>query len=130
LEKLEGVKVGAGDVITLYTGRWKREAALGVTQPHAGYQADVAYFLKERSVAGLGHDHIQDVGPTGFPAAIGNPLHKLALAAMGITIFDNLDLERAVEIARQQKRYEYLFTVAPWRIEKGTGSPVNPTGIF
>jgi hypothetical protein len=29
LEKMEHVKVSAGDVILLYTGRWKRRAALG-----------------------------------------------------------------------------------------------------
>ncbi len=130
LEKVEHVRVGPGDVILLYTGRWKREAAKGVAQEHAGYHADVAYFLKDRSVAGLAHDHIQDVGPTGFPQAIGNPLHKLALAAMGMTIFDNLDLERAADVAREKKRYEFLFTVAPWRVEKGTGSPVNPLAVF
>jgi kynurenine formamidase len=130
LEKIEGVKVGPGDIILLYTGRWKREAALGVTRDHAGYHADVAYFLKERDVALIGHDHIQDVGPTGFPQVLGNPLHKLALAALGVTIFDNLDLERAVDVARRLRRSEFLFTVAPLRIEKGTGSPVNPTALF
>jgi kynurenine formamidase len=130
LEKIEGVKAGAGDIITLYTGRWKREAARGVAQGHAGYQADVAYFLKERSVALIAHDHIQDVGPTGFPQVIGNPLHKLALASLGVSIIDNLDLERAIEAARRLKRYEYLFTVAPLRIQNGTGTPVNPTAIF
>src|SRR5881396_2432903 len=50
LEKLERVKVSAGDVILLYTGRWKRRAALGAwpnTSGFAGYHADVAYFLKD-----------------------------------------------------------------------------------
>src|SRR6266851_10002335 len=52
LEKLEHVKVSPGDVILLYTGRWKRRAALGPwpnTAGFAGYHADVAYFIKERS---------------------------------------------------------------------------------
>lgn len=45
LEKLERVKVSAGDVILLYSGRWKRRAALGPwpnTAGFAGYHADVA----------------------------------------------------------------------------------------
>src|SRR5882762_5321781 len=44
LEKLEHVKVSPGDVILLYTGRWKRRAALGPWSPangYAGYHADV-----------------------------------------------------------------------------------------
>jgi kynurenine formamidase len=133
LEKLEHVKVSAGDVILLYTGRWKRRAALGAWPREtgfAGYHADVAYFLKERGVSFIAGDGPNDVVPTGLPASVPNPLHRLALVAMGVDIFDNLDFERAVEQARRLNRYEFLFTAAPLRIEKGTGSPLNPLAIF
>ena len=133
LEKLERVKVSAGDVILLYTGRWKRRAALGPwpnTTGFAGYHADVAYFIKERGVSFIGCDGPNDVQPSGLPTAIGIPLHRLALVAMGVSIFDNLDFERAVEQARQLNRYEFLFMAAPLRIDKGTGSPLNPLAIF
>src|SRR5215510_1984990 len=49
LEKIERVKVAPGDVILLYTGRWKRRATAGPwsnADGFAGYHADVAYFLK------------------------------------------------------------------------------------
>jgi len=49
---------------------------------------------------------------------------------MGVDIFDNLDFERAVEHARLLNRYEFLFMAAPLRIDKGTGSPLNPLAIF
>ena len=133
LEKLEHVKVSAGDVILLYTGRWKRRAALGAWPREtgfAGYHADVAYFLKERGVSFIAGDGPNDVLPTGLPADVPNPLHRLALVAMGVDIFDNLDFERAIEQARRLNRYEFLFTAAPLRIEKGTGSPLNPLAIF
>src|SRR5580693_5089283 len=133
LEKLERVKVAPGDVILLYTGRWKRRAALGPwpnATGFAGYHADVAYFLKERSVSFIGCDGPNDVSPTGFPPTVTNPLHRLALVAMGVGIFDNLDFERAVEHARQVNRYEFLFSAAPLRIALGTGSPLNPLAIF
>src|SRR5262252_1955369 len=129
LEKIERVKVSPGDVILLYTGRWKRRAALGPwpnTTGFAGYHADVAYFLKERGVSFIGCDGPNDVSPTGLPPSVGIPLHQLALVAMGVSIFDNLDFERAVEHARRLNRYEFLFTAAPLRIELGTGSPLNP----
>src|SRR5215472_6779090 len=133
LEKLEHVTVSPGDVILLYTGRWKRRASLGAWPREtgfAGYHADVAYFLKERGVSFIGGDGPNDVVPTGLPASAPNPLHRLALVAMGINIFDNLDFERAVEQARRLNRFEFLFTAAPLRIEKGTGSPLNPLAIF
>ena len=134
LEKIERVKVSAGDVILLYTGRWKRRAALGPwksAEGWAGYHADVAYFLKERGVAFIGGDAINDVAPSGLPTTVsGTPLHRLALAALGVSIFDNLDFEDAVEMARKLRRYEFLFVAAPLRIDKGMGSPLNPVAIF
>ena len=133
LEKMERVKVSPGDVILLYTGRWKRRAALGAwpnTTGFAGYHADVAYFIKERGVSFIGCDGPNDVMPSGLPPTIGIPLHQLTLAAMGVSIFDNLDFERAAEQARRLNRFEFLFMASPLRIEKGTGSPLNPLAIF
>ena len=95
-----------------------------------GYHADVAYFIKERGVSFIGGDGPNDVVPTGLPETVTNPLHRLALVAMGVSIFDNLDFERAAEQAKRLNRYEFLFTAAPLRIEKGTGSPLNPLAIF
>ena len=131
LERLQRVKVSPGDVILLYTGRWKRRAALGAwpnATGFAGYHIDVAYFLKERGVSFIGADGPNDVSPSGLPQGVG--LHQLALVAMGVSIFDNLDFERAVEEARRLNRYEFLFVAAPLRVEKGTGSPLNPLAIF
>jgi kynurenine formamidase len=133
LEKIQRVKVAPGDVILLYTGRWKRRAALGPwpnSTGFAGYHADVAYFIKERGVSFIGSDGPNDVSPSGLPAAVGLGLHQLALVAMGVSIFDNLDFERAVEQARRLNRYEFLFMAAPLRIEKGMGSPLNPLAVF
>ena len=131
LEKIQRVKVSPGDVILLYTGRWKRRAALGPwpnATGFAGYHIDVAYFLKERGVSFIGADGPNDVSPSGLPQGVG--LHQLALVAMGVAIFDNLDFERAVEEARRLNRYEFLFMAAPLRIEKGMGSPLNPLAVF
>jgi len=131
LEKIQRVRVSPGDVILLYTGRWKRRAALGPwpqATGFAGWHIDVAYFIKERGVSFIAGDGPNDVSPSGLPAGVG--LHQLALVAMGVSIFDNLDLERAVEEARRLNRYEFLFMAAPLRVEKGTGSPLNPLAIF
>ena len=131
LERLQRVKVSPGDVILLYTGRWKRRAALGPwpnATGFAGYHVDVAYFLKERGVSFIGADGPNDVSPSGLPQGVG--LHQIALVAMGVSIFDNLDFERAVDESRRLNRYEFLFMAAPLRIEKGMGSPLNPLAVF
>jgi kynurenine formamidase len=132
LEKIEHVKVSPGDVILLHTGRWKRRAALGAWNPadgYAGYHADVAYFMKERGVAFIGGDAYNDVGPSGV-TGVRLPLHSLALVALGTSIFDNLDFGEAADMARRLSRWEFLFTAAPLRVVKGTGSPLNPIATF
>jgi kynurenine formamidase len=133
LEAIEGVRVEPGDVILLYTGRWKRRAALGpwpTSQGVAGYHADVAYFLKDRGVSFIGHDMWNDVYPHEFAEQERLPLHRLALVSLGVGIFDNLDFERVAEEARRLGRYEFLFTASPLRIEGGMGSPLNPIATF
>jgi kynurenine formamidase len=133
LEKMEHVKVSEGDVILLYTGRWKHRAQVGPwksSEGGAGWHADVAYFLKDRGVSFIGDDQINDVSPTGFPQQMGLPIHLLSLSILGVDIFDNLDLERAAETAKRLNRYEFLFSAAPLRIDKGMGSPLNPLAIF
>ena len=132
LEEIQGVRVESGDVILLYTGRWKRREALGAwptSEGVAGYHADVVYFLKERGVAMIGHDMWNDVAPSGIPNVF-LPLHSLALVSLGVSIFDNLDFGRVAEVAKDLGRYSFMFTAAPLRIEMGMGSPVNPLATF
>jgi hypothetical protein len=49
---------------------------------------------------------------------------------MGVSIIENLDLEKAAETARRLKRYEFMISFAPLPVEGGTGSPINPLAMF
>jgi kynurenine formamidase len=134
-EKKAGVKAGPGDVVLLYIGRWKRRAKEGPWAGQvAGYFADALPWVKEREPAFLGHDFNIDWNPRpGWGPAegiAGNPIHQMIMKWMGVSIVENLDLERAVETARRLNRYEFMITFAPLPVEGGTGSPVNPLAIF
>ena len=133
LEQIQGVTVEPGDVILLHTGRWKRREALGpwpTSDGVAGYHSDVAYFLKERGVSFIGHDMWNDAYPHEYSDDVRLPLHRLALVSLGVWIFDNLDLGAVADVSKELNRYEFLFTAAPLRIEKGMGSPLNPIATF
>jgi kynurenine formamidase len=134
-EKKAGVKAGAGDLILLYIGRWKRRAAHGPwVGTVAGYFADTIPFVKQRDVAFLGHDFNIDWAPRpGWGTAEhvpAMPIHQAMLNWLGVGIVENLDLEQAVETARRLNRYEFLVTFAPLPVEGGTGSPLNPLAVF
>jgi len=85
--------------------------------------------LRDRGVALLGSDAGSDVFPSGVEGYT-HPVHLLVLVALGMPIFDNLDLEAVSAEAARQGRWEFLLTAAPIRIVGGTGSPLNPIATF
>jgi kynurenine formamidase len=119
--------VSAGDAIFLRTGRWARREKVGPFANLSGYDGSFVPFLKQRDVALIGSDGIQDVGSVpGFAL----PIHQIALVALGVDIFDNLDLEAVAETAAKLNRWEFLLFAAPVPVTNGTGSLINPIAVF
>jgi len=129
--KKANIKVQPGDVVLIRTGRWARRDAKGpwAASQLAGLYIDCARWLKQHDVAILGSDGASDAHPSGVDT-IPEPIHALVLVAMGMPIFDNLDLEALAQEAAKRGRWEFLFTAAPLAVETGTGSPLNPIAIF
>jgi kynurenine formamidase len=131
-EKKAGLKVGAGDIVLIRTGRWALRDAKGawpISKNAAGLYASCARWLKSRDVAVLGSDAASDVMPSGV-SGVSQPIHQLAIIAMGMPIFDNLDLEALSAEANKRQRWEFHISAAPLAITGGTGSPFNPIATF
>jgi kynurenine formamidase len=127
-----GIKIGPGDVVLIRTGRWARRAKAGpwdIGAKAAGLHASCARWLHARDAAVLGSDFAADVMPSGVDG-VAMPIHQLALVAMGMPIIDNCDLEALSETAARLGRWEFLIVAAPEPVPGGTGSPINPVGIF
>jgi len=141
LEHLQRVRVRSGDVLLLYTGRFARRDALGpwptgcaggLTPPSCGmvgFDPDTIPFMYEREVAHIGNDSWNDISPSPFPGFASLIYHGFQ-AALGLTHFDNMDLEKLIQVAREQRRYQFLFTTGPFPVEGGATSIVNPIAIF
>jgi len=130
--KKASVRVGSGDVLLVRTGRWARREAKGtwpITEGLAGLHMSCAQWLHTRDVAILGGDGAQDVLPSGV-AGISQPIHALALVAMGMPIFDNCDLELIGKEAERRHRWEFLVTASPAAVPGATGSVLNPIATF
>lgn len=131
-ERSSGVTIEPGDVLLIRTGRWVKRAQDGpwpAGRQLAGLHASTAAWLHERDIAAIGCDGVTDVLPSGVEG-FSHPLHQLALVAMGMPLFDNLDLDELAEEAAARGRLTFLFTAAPIRFPGGLGSPVNPTVVF
>jgi kynurenine formamidase len=133
-EEGQNVRVTEGDILLVGTGRDARRAEHGPWSPFetglAGLHPECIPWLHERGVAVLGSDGVSD--PLPGPAIQGwvMPIHQCALAAMGVHLLDNLRLDTLAEACAHHERWAFQFTVAPLRIDKATGSPVNPIAIF
>jgi kynurenine formamidase len=131
-ERKAKIKVSAGDVIFVRTGRWARRASVGpwdVSRNSPGLDATCASWIRQRDVAIIGSDVASDRLPSGIDG-LSHPIHQLVLVAMGVYIFDNCDLEAVAEACAARNRWEFLLTASPIVISGGTGSPLNPIAMF
>lgn len=129
-ERAQGVRVGKGDLLLIRLGRDVRRARFD-DRAVAGLDPRVAGWLHDRQVAVLGADGVHDPIPNGrIHRDWAMPLHMLCLASMGLHLLDNLDLEPLAAACAELGRWEFQLTLAPLRIEGGTGSPLNPIAVF
>ena len=129
-EEAQGVRVEEGDVLLLRTGYGAQvEAAMAAgeepPEEHSGYHVACMPWIRERGVALLGSDVVNDMSDRPYPKT-RLPVHEIALVAMGLRLIDNAHLERLAEACAERSRWEFCFTLNPLRLERGTGSPVNP----
>ena len=131
-EKATGVTVSAGDVVLVRTGRWTLAEKMGGFNPlekTAGLHASTGAWLKQRGVAAIGCDAISDVVPGGVDGVF-NPVHVITNYALGMPLFDHLQLDELAAVAQSQGRHTFLFTANPLHIEGATGSPLSPVAVF
>src|SRR5581483_3834798 len=115
-ERRQGVRVEPGDALVVRTGHLARRNRHGPyvpTEARPGLQAACLPWLRERDVALLVSDSAQDVGPIDYPK-LGYPIHGVGLLAT----------------CRRLERWEFAFSVAPLKWQRGTASPVNPLALF
>ena len=132
-EQAQGVRAGEGDVLLEVTGPDARRARLGPTSPlagMAGLHPETAPWLHARRIAVLGGDGVSDAIPGAGIEGWGMPIHQCTLAAMGVHLLDNLRLDRLCAACADHSQWTFQFTVAPLRVERGTGSPVNPIAVL
>jgi kynurenine formamidase len=132
-EKAQRVHVEEGDVLMVRTGRAAMRKAKGGWDPMRvglpGLDAACLPWLHERRVAVLGCDAVSDVVPSGYDG-VALPVHVGTLVAMGIHLIDNADLDAVSSACARLGRSEFMFSMAPLILERGTASPVNPLAIF
>ena len=91
------------------TGRWAKREAEGpwaYGRGGAGLHASVLPWLRERDVAVLAGDAVNDVQPSGVEG-MGRPVHTLTQVNLGLPIADNAYLEDVAREAERLGRWEF-----------------------
>ena len=128
-ESQAGLLVEPGDVLLVATGRWAATEARGASGRYAGLDARCLGWLHERGVAALGCDGVSDVMPSGVEGT-NLPIHTVTIVAMGLHLLDNLELRELAQACIEEGRWEFLLSIGPLVLERGTASPVNPIALF
>lgn len=135
-EKFANVRIGRGDAVFVRTGRWVRRETLGpwnAAREAAGLHASTMPWLKQREIALLGSDAVNDVQPSGVTGqgeAASRPVHTLAIAVLGVPLVDNGYFDDAAREAQSRRRWEFLTTVQFTGLQGGTATNFNALGIF
>jgi len=60
----------------------------------------------------------------------GGAIHGVGMGAIGLWLLDNPDFESLAATCADRGRWAFLATIAPLKLERGTGSPVNPLALL
>jgi kynurenine formamidase len=120
----QGIAIGSGDAILFRTGfmqLWKRSPE-EYDRAQPGVNLAVARWAGEREIVLLGADNSAvEIFPTEPPL----PVHQEFIRDQGGYLLELLYLD---DLARDQV-YEFMLVVAPLRIDRGLGSPINPIAL-
>ena len=131
-ERFAGVTVSSGDVLLVRGGRWAKRAQEGpwrYDRAGAGLHASVLPWLKERGVALLVGDAVNDVQPSGVQG-INRPIHTMTQVFIGLPLVDNGYLEDVAREARARNRWEFMISWQITSVPGGTASPFNAIATF
>ena len=125
--KLEGVKIGQGDSLLLFTG-WEeywRTDNKKYLESMPGIGVGAAEWLVGKDVVAVGSDtQSVEVEPNEDPDSDA-VVHQILIVKNGIHLIENLRLSHLAK----SKSYEFMFICLPLKISGGTGSPVNPVAV-
>jgi len=129
IAKAQGVSVGAGDALLVYSGREAYERAPS-KQPNRrpGMHGSCIKFIRDRDVSILVWDMMDACDEVCGPDK-PDRVHAV-LSNFGVCLVDNALLEPLAAACLEERRYEFMFVALPLRVLRGSGSAANPTAIF
>ena len=130
-EAFAGVTVGSGDVLLVRTGRWAKREKEGPWNYRngAGVHASVLPWLRQRGVAVLVGDSMNDAQPSGVEGH-NRPIHGMTQVFIGLPLVDNGYLEDVAGETAKRKQWAFMVSWQITQVAGGTASPFNALATF
>lgn len=136
-ERVEGVRLGEGDILVFRTGHHRRRLERGPWSNNpppsgegkAGLHVDTIPWMHERKIAAFLPDGDGEAVP-GTVEGMVYPIHALQIVAMGMLASDSHQFEDLAQACDEEGRWEFMVVGLPLQLPGGTGSPWNPIAIF
>ncbi len=125
--KRQGVTIGTGDAVLIYTGwgkLWMKDnAKYNSGQPGIGIPAGECLAKLNPILVGADNWGIEVRPHPNKDLAF--PVHQILVTTHGVFLLENLDLDGLAG----EKVSEFAFVVLPLKIKGGTGSTVAPVAL-
>ncbi|MEU1163835.1 cyclase family protein [Streptomyces sp. NPDC005921] len=127
--------VRRGDIVLVRTGRLGRVRRLGAWDGYADGDAPGLSFttlgwLHRTEIAAVATDTWGlEVRPHEFAEPAADPLHRIAIPAMGLPLGGMWDLDALAEDCAADGVHEFLLVAAPLPVTGAVGAPVSPIAV-
>ena len=133
-ERAQGTRMEQADAVFIRTGRTRAADLHGGPVPGgriSGLAPQCLPLLRQRDIALLGGDGVNDPRPNPeTDAAVHMPIHAVGIAAMGLWLIDNVNMEELADVCARLQRWRFCLVVSALKVQGATGSPVNPVAIL
>ncbi|PPG04416.1 MULTISPECIES: cyclase family protein [unclassified Rathayibacter] len=126
-ERRGGVPLQSGDALVVRSGwgfSWDSE------EQAPGRTVDAVTWMHERGVALPAGDVGDSFPPHDPEMPMPMPMHRVALARLGMPLIDSADVEQLAVVCAELSRWSFLLSVAPPHLLGLTGVPVTPIAVF
>lgn len=133
--KAQGVTIEKHDIIIIRTNFLKLFFEQGdafyegFIEPGLVYSPELVSWFQDMEVPNLVTDTIANEITSDPNHGVALPLHCALMRNLGVAFTEICDLEKLAESCAADGRYTFLYTAAPLKVAKGSGSPVNPVVI-
>jgi len=126
-----GAMPRAGDALLLRTGYGHDRIEDGPKWDgkQAGWGANCLPYFREHDIAVIGSDTTNEAHPSGYQGFRG-PIHGIGIAAMGLWLIDNCNLEDLADACAALGTIEFALVLAPIPFAGATGSAINPLALL